>query len=222
MPDSLLLERELGRFMARHLGAGAHADLELFSALFRMITRFGLAVPPEVAALFRALATVEGTLTQFAPGFNLLEEARTFAVETLTERLGFKRTKAGGGIGSAATSLAYGAAQEFLSVLPMLRRLPRRAERISTALEEGRLSVRVRVLADERERRFISGLIHQVTVTLLAACTGLMGVLLVVFGTGKGPKVTAELELFPLLGYHALVASGILMLRALFTAMRKT
>ncbi|MGH8921964.1 MAG: ABC1 kinase family protein, partial [Actinomycetes bacterium] len=119
------------------------------------------------------------------------------------------------------SALAHGAAQEVLAVLPMLRRLPRRAERISASLEEGRLGVRVRVLADERERRFVSGLIHQITVTLLAACTGLMGVVLVVFGTDRGPRLTGKIELFPLLGYHALVVSAILMLRALYTAMRR-
>ncbi|MFD0346624.1 hypothetical protein ACFQ0M_12050 [Kitasatospora aburaviensis] len=59
------------------------------------------------------------------------------------------------------------------------------------------------------------------TVTLLAACTGLMGVLLMVFGTGRGPHVTAHLELFPLLGYQSIAVSGILMLRALYTAIRR-
>ncbi|WP_330330509.1 AarF/UbiB family protein [Streptomyces sp. NBC_00536] len=231
MPDTALLERELGRFMARHLGAGAQPDTEMFTALFRMLSRFGLAVPPEVAAVFRALATIEGTLTHLAPGFNLLDEARAFAIGMLTERftLGAAKPRTGGADGDGSrgfappglSSLAHGAAQELLSVLPMLRRLPRRAERISASLEEGRLGVRVRVLADERERRFVSGLIHQVTVTLLAACTGLMGVMLVVFGTGKGPRVTRQLELFPLIGYHVLVVSAILMLRALYAAMRR-
>ncbi|MFD6872730.1 MULTISPECIES: ABC1 kinase family protein [unclassified Streptomyces] len=230
VPDAALLERELGRFMARHLGAGAQPDSEMFTALFRMLSRFGLAVPPEVAAVFRSLATIEGTLTHLAPGFNLLQEARTFAIGMLTERftLGASKPRTGGADGGGGgftppglSALAHGAAQELLSVLPMLRRLPRRAERISASLEEGRLGVRVRVLADERERRFVSGLIHQVTVTLLAACTGLMGVMLVVFGTGKGPRVTRQLELFPLIGYHVLVVSAILMLRALYTAMRR-
>jgi ubiquinone biosynthesis protein len=229
LPDQLLLERELGRFMARHLGVAAQPDTEMFTALFRMFARFGLAVPPEVAAVFRALATIEGTLTQLAPGFNLLDEARGFALGLLADRLGYGPSKRGqnasaaeGPTPSALSSVAHAAAQEMLSVLPMLRRLPRRAERISASLEEGRLGVRVRVLADERERRFVSGLIHQVTVTLMAACTGLMGVMLVVFGTGKGPRVSQQLELYPLLGYHVLAVSAILMLRALYTAMRRT
>ncbi|MFE9701906.1 ABC1 kinase family protein [Streptomyces sp. NPDC005930] len=223
-----LLERELGRFMARHLGADAQPDTEMFTALFRMLARFGLAVPPEIAAVFRALATIEGTLTRLAPEFNLLEEARSFAVGMLTDRFrsGGSGARGGGGDTGRLTppplsSLLHGAAQEMLHVLPMMRRLPRRAERISASLEEGRLGVRVRVLADERERRFVSGLVHQVTISLTAACLGMMGVMLLVFGTGKGPRVTRQLELYPLLGYHVLAFSAILMLRALYTAMRR-
>ncbi|MGC9498914.1 AarF/UbiB family protein [Streptomyces sp. WG7] len=220
-----LLERELARFMARHLGVDAQPDTEMFTALFRMLAQFGLAVPPEVAAVFRALATIEGTLTRIAPSFNLLQEARAFAVGMLTDRLRPGASKAYGGAGDSGTTtvsaLMHGAAQELLHVLPMLRRLPRRAERISASLEEGRLGVRIRLLADERERRFVSGLIHQVTVSLMACCTGLMGVMLVVFGTGKGPRVTRQLELYPLVGYHVLAVSAILILRALYTAMRR-
>ncbi|WGP11717.1 AarF/UbiB family protein [Streptomyces sp. SH5] len=227
MPDSLLLERALGRFMAQYLGAGGQPDAEMFTALFRMLTRFDLAVPPEVAAVFRAIATIEGTLGRLAPGFNILDESRAFAADLLTDRLHFgsRRKTAGGKTGFSGfdlPSLAREAAQEAMAILPMLRRLPRRAERISASLEEGRLAVRVRVLADEREQRFVAGLVHQMVIGLLAACTGVMGVMLVVFGTGKGPRVTQQLELFPLLGYHALVVSAILTLRALYTAMRRS
>ncbi|MBW5420807.1 phosphotransferase [Streptomyces sp. BG9H] len=226
MPDPLLLERALGRFMAQHLGVGGQPDTEMFTALFRLLTHFGLAVPPEVAAVFRAMATIEGTLGQLAPDFNVLDEARAVAAGMITDRLKFRsrRPRAGGGESSTGfdmPSLAHSAAQEMMTLLPMLRRLPRRAERISASLEEGRLAVRVRVLADEREQRFVAGLIHQVLVTLLAACTGLMGVMLVVFGVGKGPRVTDQLELYPVIGYHVLVISAILMLRVLYTAMRR-
>jgi ubiquinone biosynthesis protein len=77
--DEEQLERALGQFMALHLAAGAAPGAEMFTDLFRLITRFRLGVPPEVAAVFRALATLEGTLTQLAPGFDLVAEAQGFA-----------------------------------------------------------------------------------------------------------------------------------------------
>jgi len=47
----------------------------------------------------------------------------------------------------------------------MLRRLPRRFDRITTALEQGRLGVNVRLFADERDRLLVTGLTHQFLLT---------------------------------------------------------
>jgi len=74
----------LGRFLARHAGPGITPDVTMFTDLFRIVSEHGLAVPPEIAAAFRALATMEGTLTQLAPGFDIVAEARRFAGEQLT------------------------------------------------------------------------------------------------------------------------------------------
>ncbi len=60
----------------------------------------------------------------------------------------------------------------------MLRRLPRRVERIASSAEHGRLGLNVRLLADDRDRRFVTGLLHQVLLTVLGATAGLMAVLL--------------------------------------------
>ena len=243
--DTLQLERELGRFMARHLGPAAHPDAEMFSSLFRLLTRFGLTVPPEVAAVFRSLATLEGTLMRLSPGFNLVDEARGVATRLVTERLaagpaGRLAARAGRSYASwtgtpeedlepiasdtavqDGAALARTVAQELLPLLPMLRRLPRRAERITTSLEQGRISARVRLFADESDRRFVSRLVHQLLVTLLAAGTGLMGVLMLVLGTGRGPHATQQLELYPLLGYNLLAVSAVLTLRVLYAAVGK-
>lgn len=55
--------------MARHVGAGITPDVRMFADLFRIIAEHELSVPPEVAAAFRALATIEGTLTQLVLAF---------------------------------------------------------------------------------------------------------------------------------------------------------
>jgi ubiquinone biosynthesis protein len=173
--DQERLERSLGQFMARHLGPGTTPGVRMFSDLFRIVSEYGLSVPPEVAAVFRALATLEGTLDRLAPGFDLVTEARSLA-------------------GSYATQLEVASPQqavgeELTMLLPMLRRLPRRVERIASAAEHGRLSVHVRLFADERDRRHLTGMLHQVLLTILAATAGIMAVLLL--GTGGGPRVTA-------------------------------
>jgi ubiquinone biosynthesis protein len=203
--DQERLERALGQFMARYLNPGASAGVRMFGDLFRIVSAYGLSVPAEVAAVFRALATLEGTLTQLAPGFDLVAEARAFAA----------RDGAGQMDPASARQLV---ADELTTLLPMLRRLPRRAERIASAAEHGRLSIHVRLFADQRDRRHLTGLLHQVLLTILAATAGIMAVLLL--GIPGGPAVTATVSLYQLLGYNLLVVCAILALRVLVLIFR--
>jgi ubiquinone biosynthesis protein len=76
----------------------------------------------------------------------------------------------------------------------------------------------VRLLADERDRRVITGLVHRSLLTLLGAVTGLVAALLL--GTRGGPQVTPALSLFQVIGYNLLVVSAVLVLRVLFTIFR--
>lgn len=125
--DEQRLQRGLGQFMARHLNPGATLDVQLFTNLFRLVASYDLMVPPEVAAVFRSLATLEGTLAELAPGFDIVAESRAFAAAQLTSQL-------------QPTSLRQAASDELPTLLPVLRRLPRRVDRITGALERGRLA----------------------------------------------------------------------------------
>lgn len=203
--DEMRLERAIGRFMARHLSPGMSPDVRMFADLFGIVAEYGLAIPPEVAAVFRALATLEGGLAGLAPGFDVVAEARAFAANYLAEQF---RTE----------NVRRSAEQELAALLPVLRRLPRRVDRIAGALEQGRLAVRVRVLADETDRRVLTGLLHQVLLTALAATTGIMAVLML--GLHGGPRLTAAVSLFQFFGYCLLVVASILALRVLVLIFR--
>ena len=203
--DELRLERMLGRFLARHVAAGITPDVTMFTDLFRIVSDHGLAIPPEIAAVFRALATMEGTLTQLAPGFDIVAEARRFAGQQLAEQF-------------RPDTLRTTAADELVALLPLLRRLPRRIDRLGGALEAGRLSVNVRLLADEGDRRIVTGLLYLVLTTFLAATSGIMAVLML--GLRGGPTITSRVSLFQFLGYCLLVISAILALRVLALVFR--
>jgi ubiquinone biosynthesis protein len=205
--DEQRLERVLGQFMARHLGPGTTPSVRMFTDLFRIVSAHGLSIPPEVAAVFRALATLEGALAHLAPGFDLVSQARSFARRHFATELD-------------AAVLQREVTQELTTLLPMLRRLPRRVERITSAVEHGRLSVNVRLFADERDRRYATGLVHQILLTVLGATTGIMAVMLL--GVGGGPSVMPTVSLFQLLGYSLLIISSILALRVLVTIFRRT
>jgi ubiquinone biosynthesis protein len=203
--DEQRLERALGQFIAQHFAGGGAPDVEMFTDLFRLITTYGLEVPPEIAAVFRALATMEGTLAGLAPGFNIVVESRSYASVRLSEQMD-------------PSSLRKTATEELLTLLPVLRRLPRRVDRISGALEEGRLSMNVRLFADERDRQLVTGIVHQVLLAFIGATTGIMAVLLL--GTTGGPRLVNEVTLYQVIGYNLLVISVLIGLRLLFTVFR--
>ena len=203
--DELRLERALGRFAARHVAAGITPDVRMFTDLFRIVADHGLAVPPEIAAVFRALATMEGTLTQLAPGFDIVAEARRFATSQLAGQF-------------SPDTLRRTALDELASLLPMLRRLPRRLDRITGALETGRLSVNIRQFADPSDRRYITGLLHQVLLAFLAAAAGIIAVMMI--GLHGGPSVTRTVTLYAFFGYCLLVVAAILAVRVLVLVFR--
>ena len=110
-------------------------------------------------------------------------------------------------------SLRSAVITEAVKLLPLVRRLPRRLDRITAALEHGRLSTGVRPFADERDRRVVTRLVHQTLLTILAAAAGIVAAILL--GIDGGPQVAAGLSLYQLLAYNLLIASGVLTLRVL-------
>ena len=203
--DEQALERSVGALLVRHLASGRAPDATMFADLFRLVTRHELAVPTEFAATFRALSTLEGGLTLLAPGFNIVAEAERFGQAQLAGRLG-------------PASLKDAAADEIVALLPMLRRLPRRVDRIAAAVEGGRLNVNVRALADERDRKVITGWIQLGVLTILAATAGGMAVALLALK--GGPAMTATISLYQFLGYCLLVICALLALRVLAAVFR--
>ena len=203
--DELQLERALGQFLARHLAGGAGATAEMFTDLFRLATRFELAIPPEIATVLRALATLEGTLTLLTPQVDIAAEARVYAAKYIAGQL-------------SPAAVQKKAVDELAALVPVLRRLPRRFDRVTGAIEQGRLSLNVRLFADERDRRVVTGLANQFLLTLLGAATGIVAAILL--AAHGGPKIAPTVSLYQLIGYNLLIVATILVLRVLFTIFR--
>jgi ubiquinone biosynthesis protein len=203
--DEWQLERALGRFAARHLVGTSPPTAEMFTDLFRLASQFELAIPPEIATVLRALATLEGTLSLLTPGIDIAAEARQYAADRVASQL-------------SPAAVPKSAAEEVAALLPVLRRLPRRFDRVTSALEQGRLGLNVRLLADERDRRVVTGLTHQFLLAFLAAASGVVAAILL--GTPGGPQVSPTLSLLQLIGYNLLIIGGILGLRVLYVIVR--
>ena len=203
--DERELERAIGVLIVRYASPGSTSGTAAFTDLFRLVTSYGLGVPPQVAAIFRTLATLEGTLTTIDPGFDLVGQARDAGRGLMVEALEPGR-------------LRQSFEDELASLLPVVRRLPRRIDRIADTVEHGRFSVHIRLFADPQDRRVVTDLLHQALLTVLGAAAGVTGVMLL--RTGGGPEVTSSLELFTLLGYALFIASVVLVLRVLIIVFR--
>jgi ubiquinone biosynthesis protein len=105
------------------------------------------------------------------------------------------------------------AIKEVLELVPLLRRLPRRFDRITAAIERGKLSANVRFLADPRDQEVVSGYLNQALVCVLAATTGIMAVVLL--ASQGGPIISQGVRLYAVFGYNLLVISAVLAIRVL-------
>ncbi|MFG3343254.1 ABC1 kinase family protein [Glycomyces sp. NPDC048151] len=198
--DQAAFERALGAFMARHLMAGTAPDLRMFTELFRIIAKYRIAIPPELAAVFRALATLEGCLTAIDPGFDLVGQARRAGEEYAEQHLR----------PAAVKDLI---AEEAADLLPVLRKLPRRLDRLAAAAEAGRLTANFRLFSRAEDRRAITGWLHQTLLTVLAAATGVMSAMLI--GIETGPALTEDIGLYQFIGLTLLLIASIMALRVL-------
>jgi ubiquinone biosynthesis protein len=199
------LERALGRLIARYLAPGATLGAELIGEGFQLLREFGIGFPPEIAAVFRALVTLDGTLQVIAPDFPIVDEARELGARWVRDAL-------------MPASLGRTVLDELRAMLPMLRRLPRRLDRIGEALEHGSLTVNVRLFSDARDERVISSLAGRAILGFLGAAVGIMSVLLLSVQTG--PMLFATITIFQLLGYLGLCASIALILRVVVAIVR--
>jgi ubiquinone biosynthesis protein len=198
------LDRDLAQFIARRLGPGMKPGTELFTDLLALLARFGLTIDPQLAGMFRALATLEGTLRLLTADFDLIDEAKKAAADL------------GWGLPSPAAAAAD-PTDDLLELLPALRRLPRRLDQLGHLAERGELTLRVRLFADRRDARHIERLTDQFILAFISASIGLVSVLLLALParaiTLNGTNISqvigyAGLTVATLLGLRVLAAIG--------------
>jgi ubiquinone biosynthesis protein len=194
--DERALQRDMGRFLARHLGPGTSLSAALVGELFALLARHRIAAPPELAAVLRAIGTLEGTLTALDPGFDVVAAARAFAADEVSAQL-------------TPAALRRSATDELLALLPLVRGIPQRVDRMVSALEAGRLTVRVAAPPGPLGSHGLTALLA----ATIAATTGLMAAVLL--AAGGGPRISDTMTLHELFGYLLLIVSAILGLRVL-------
>ena len=204
-PGPEQLEQMLGAFMTGHLGAGMTPDAGLIRDLLSVLGRAGVAFPPVIVAVGRTLVILDGTLRTLAPGFDITGESQAFARQLAGEQL-------------APASLRDAATAELLTLLPVLRRLPRRADQISAALAGGRFTTNLRLFSDRHDVQVVATLVNRAVLALIGAAFGGMSVIML--RAHGSPAVARGISLLQLFGYVGLFLSVTLLLRVVLEVLR--
>lgn len=192
------LEGTLAAFMSRHLLQGLASDPAVVGKLVQLLATSGVAFPAAIGGVFRALVTLDGTIRTLAPGFDLATETEAIAREMAGEAM-------------APSSLRESASRELLTLLPMLRRLPQRVDRITADLAGGRLTTNLRLFSDAKEASFVTALVNRAVLGLLGSALGLMSVILLF--VPHSPRVVGSFTVLELFGYIGLFFSVTLIFR---------
>ena len=204
--DDRRLEREVGQLILRAgPGVGSGGSAQLFAEVFTLVLRHELSVPAHVAAAFRALGALEGSLQRLHPELDIVALAREEGRDLLEENL-------------RPTAVRTAVESHLATVLPLLQRLPRRLNRITDDLEAGRFTASVRVFAHPEDRRFLTGILQQLVTVVLCAALALSGVVLIV--SDGGPMRTPDLPAYTFAGLAFLFFAFVLGARALAQVFR--
>jgi ubiquinone biosynthesis protein len=199
-PDEL--ERALARLLAEHVHQGAAVDPGVFEDLVATLARFGMRLPGDVVLLSRALVTVDGTLRTLVPDLALVPAAMELVdrkdAPPLVDHKQLVR-------------------DEMLSLVPQLRRMPQRVDRLLTLAGRGEL--RVRTVLDEDGGRIVRTLTNRLLL-LLAGAAFLATSAWLLTATDAGPSVAGATGLFEALGYGGLLVGTVLVLRVVAAVAR--
>lgn len=103
-------------------------------------------------------------------------------------------------------------------VLPLLQRLPRRVDRLTSGLDADGVRVHVRGVSDVGGGGFVLGLVREATTALLCAALTLCGVILLTFG--EGPTMVGIVTTHGYLGATLLLFGFVLGARLLVVGFR--
>lgn len=202
-PDQI--ERRLSRFMTVHLGPGL-PPADALTELLRLTARLGFRLPPQTSTMFRALATLAGTLEQLSPDYPLIDQVAAIGGGELRAR-------------TSPSSLAEMVQSEWAQLGPLVRRAPRHLDRLATLAEHGGLSARVRLFAEPDDVAVVERLLNRVVLTFLALGVGLIAVLMLAIDSGP-VLVGTTVRLLEAIGWGGLFAASVLLLRVLLEVLR--
>jgi ubiquinone biosynthesis protein len=196
------LERSLARLMAEHIRPGGTIDVKVMEQLVVVLSRFGMRLPTDIVLLSRAIVTIDGTLRVLCPGRSLIASATEMISSPSSHPVIDQRQLV---------------RDELLGILPHIRRLPERVDRILALTARGEL--RLRTVTDEDSRRIVRTLVNRALLGAIGAAVLVVAAVLLV-APDPGPAVAEGTGLFEIFGYGGLMAGSVLVLRVVAAVAR--
>ncbi len=203
--DDEELERALSRFMTRHLAPGMVPSAAMFNDLLQLFFTFGINLPPELSTFFRALITLEGTLTTLSPGYPVIDRAEAIAGEWMRARLAPSTSRGARPRGAHP----HGAAAAPPPSATRPDGQPDRARQLAgpcAACSPIRTTKRV-----------VTKLVNRTVLALTGGVVGVIGAMLI--NVRGGPPFAGQTSLYEFFGYFALFCSVVLIMRVIVSVL---
>jgi ubiquinone biosynthesis protein len=199
-PDQL--ERALAHFVAENVRATGAVAPTAFQDLVVLLAGTGIRLPGDLVVLSRSLGTLDGTLRVISPDLNLVATA-TAVMTSTTE--------------PPVLDQDAMVREELIAVLPQLRRLPDRVDRVLSLAGRGEL--RLRSIVDEDSQRIVRTLANRALLAVVGTAFLVVAAMLLT-AADPGPTVAGSTGLYEIFGYGGLLAGMILLLRVVAAVAR--
>ncbi len=187
----------MGVLITRVRGGATGGSLAFFQQVLKVVLQHGMSVPSNITLALRSLGSLEGTLKILYPQLDLIANARDLSRSV---------------VGDISTDgVKRQLSNQAVRTLPLLTQLPRRLNRITDDLQNGRFTTHMRIVSHPDDRDFLTGLANQVVVAVLAGFAVLGAILLLV--TSGGPMLD-RFRVYDILGYLLGFAGLVLAVRS--------
>lgn len=195
--DERVLQRSIGAVISHMRSGSTGGTLVFFQQLLRVVLDQGLSVPRSIAMAMRSLGALEGTLKIINPNLDPIGSAGDLARGVIGD--------------ISVKGVRKQIANEVVRLMPLISHLPRRVNRITDDLQNGRFTTNVRIISHPEDQHFLTGLANQVVVAVLSGFGVLSAVMLL---TSTGGPMVLGFRLFDAFGYLLGFAGFVLALRS--------
>ena len=203
--DFKKLELALGEFLIVHSFEGDILE-EMGTDLFDIMGNFGLQFHPSVAAAFRSMITLQGSLQEIDPDFNLERAMQRFLKTQLT-------------VSKAKEVIEETVEDELLNTLPRLKTFPRRIDTLLRQAEQGDFTINMGIFSHKENRDYVNQTVSLLFLSIVGISFGLLSLGALFLAQNETTEGYSFLDVF---GYSGLGLSVIMLIRVAIQSIHRT